>query len=309
MTRTTGIGRRGLLAGASALGAGLLAPASLRAQEAFPSRTIEVVTHAGVGGGTDITARMMMVGAPGEFRQELTVVNRTAGSGAQALQYLASKPADGHTIILMTQTHLLTMLRNRNLPQLTDLIPLARATDDPQMVLVRRDSPLRTPQDLLTAGRARSLRFGGTHVGGVDHVAVFAFGRAAQLQQPTLVPFRGGGEIVINLVGGNIDVGLLNPAEAEAQLRAGEVRPLMVLSEARMAGFPNTPTAKELGINAVARLEQGLVRAMSTPLYRGYLENTGQSLESVVGREAWGRQLAGFHEEGREALTALGLLR
>jgi tripartite-type tricarboxylate transporter receptor subunit TctC len=101
----------------------------------------------------------------------------------------------------------------------------------------------------------------------------------------------------------------------------------MVLSEARMAGFPNTPTAKELGINAVAstvrgfavlrgtpedrvaRLEQGLVRAMSTPLYRGYLENTGQSLESVVGREAWGRQLAGFHEEGREALTALGLLR
>ena len=129
MIRTTGIGRRGLLAGASALGAGLLAPASLRAQEAFPSRTIEVVTHAGVGGGTDITARMMMVGAPGEFRQELTVVNRTAGSGAQALQYLASKPADGHTIILMTQTHLLTMLRNRNLPQLTDLIPLARATD------------------------------------------------------------------------------------------------------------------------------------------------------------------------------------
>jgi tripartite-type tricarboxylate transporter receptor subunit TctC len=116
-------------------------------------------------------------------------------------------------------------------------------------------------------------------------------------------------------------------AEAEAQLRAGEVRPLMVLSEARMANFPNTPTAKELGINAVAstvrgfavlrgtpedrvaRLEQGLVRAMSTPLYRGYLENTGQSPDSVVGREAWGRQLAGFLEEGREALTSLGLLR
>lgn len=317
------IGRRGVLA----LGAGLLGAGSARAQEPFPSRTIEVVTHAGVGGGTDITARMMMVGAPAEFRQELTVVNRTAGSGAQALQYLASRPADGHTIILMTQTHLLTMLRNRNLPQLSDLVPLARATDDPQMVLVRRDSPLRMPDDLLSAGRARSLRFGGTHVGGVDHVAVFAFGRAAQLQQPTLVPFRGGGDIVVNLVGGNIDVGLLNPAEAESQLRAGEVRPLMVLAERRMAGFPNVPTAKELGISAVAstvrgfavlrgtpedrvaRLEQGLLRAMSTPLYRGYLENTGQSPDSVVGREEWGRQLAGFLEEGREALTQLGLLR
>jgi tripartite-type tricarboxylate transporter receptor subunit TctC len=327
MTESRKIHRRGLLGGVAALGAGLAAPASLRAQERFPSRTVEVVTHAGVGGGTDITARMMMVGAPAEFGQEFTVVNRTAGSGAQALQYLASRPADGHAIILMTQTHLLTMLRNRNLPQLADLIPLVRATEDPQMVLVRRDSPLRTPDDLLSAGRARSLRFGGTHVGGVDHVAIFAFGRAARLQQPTLVPFRGGGEIVINLVGGNIDVGLLNPAEAEAQLRAGEVRPLMVLSAQRMSTFPNVPTGRELGIDTVAatvrgyavlkgtpedrvaRLEQGLVRAMSGPIYRGYLENTGQSPDSVTGREAWGAQLAGFYEEGREALTALGLLR
>lgn len=305
----------------------MLAPASLRAQERFPARTVEVITHAGVGGGTDITARMMMVGAPAEFGQEFTVVNRTAGSGAQALQYLASRPADGHAIILMTQTHLLTMLRNRNLPQLTDLIPLARATEDPQMVLVRRDSPLRSPDELLSAGRARSLRFGGTHVGGVDHVAIFAFGRAAGIQQPTLVPFRGGGEIVINLVGGNIDVGLLNPAEAEAQLRAGEVRPLMVMSEQRLPNFPNVPTGREMGVNAisstvrgfavlkgtpedrVARLEQGLLRAMSGPIYKGYLDNTGQSPNSVVGREEWGRQLAGFYEEGREALTALGLLR
>lgn len=317
------IGRRAALG----LGAGLLAAGSARAQDRFPSRTVEVITHAGVGGGTDITARMMMVQAPGEFGVEFTVVNRTAGSGAQALQYLASRPADGHAIILVTQTHLLTMLRNRSLPQLSDLIPVARATEDPQMVLVRRDSPLRTPDDLLSQGRARSLRFGGTHVGGVDHVSIFAFGRAAGIQQPTLVPFRGGGDIVINLVGGNIDAGLLNPAEAESQLRAGEVRPLMVLSEARLPGFRDTPTGKELGINniaatvrgfcvlrgtpedRVARLEQGLVRAMSGPIYRGYLENTGQSLESVTGRAAWAAQLEGFYGEGREALTALGLLR
>lgn len=315
------------MTGAAALGAGLLAPPSLRAEERFPSRTVEVVTHAGVGGGTDITVRMMMVHAPAEFGQEFTVVNRTAGSGAQALQYLASKPADGHTLILVTQTHLLTMLRNRSLPQLSDLIPVARATEDPQLVLVRRDSPLRTPDDLLSAGRARSLRFGGTHVGGVDHVSIFAFGRAAGLQNPTLVPFRGGGEIVINLVGGNIDVALVNPGEAEAQLRAGEVRALMVLSEKRLSSLPDVPTGKELGINnisatvrgyavlkgtpedRVARLEQGLLRAMASPTYRGYLENTGQSADSVAGRQAWGAQLDGFFNEGREALTALGLLR
>jgi len=288
---------------------------------------MEVVTHAGVGGGTDITARMMMVGAAGEFRQELIVVNRTAGSGAQALQYLASKPADGHTLILVTQTHLLTQLRTPNIPQFADLIPIARATADPQLVLVRRDSPFRTPADLVNAGKQRSLRFGGTHVGGVDHVMIFAFGRAAELMRPTLVPFRGGGEIVINLVGGNIDVGMINPGEAEAQLRSGELRPLISLADQRLSAFADVPTARELGINAtgytlrgfcvlrgtpedrVARLEQGLLRAMSSPIYKSYLENTGQAPDSVTGREAWAAQLAEFHRDGREALQALGLLR
>ena len=134
-------------------GAILAAPSLGRAQGSFPERTVEVVTHAGVGGGTDITARMMMVQAPSEFKQEFVVVNRTAGSGAQALQYLASKPADGHTIILVTQTHLLTQLRNRNVPQFSELVPLVRATDDPQLVLVRRESPFRTAADLVAAGK------------------------------------------------------------------------------------------------------------------------------------------------------------
>ena len=297
------------------------------AQEKFPSKPIEVVTHSGAGGGTDITARMMMVQAPGEFGQEFTVVNRTAGSGAQALQYMAGKPSDGHTIILVTQTHLLTQLRNPSLPQFGDLIPVARATADPQLVLVRADSPFRTPADLINAGRQRSLRFGGTHVGGVDHVTIFAFGRAAQMQRPTLVPFRGGGEIVINLVGGNIDTAVVNPGEAEAQLRAGELRPLLSLADQRLGSFRDTPTAKELGIEAtgytlrgfcvlkgtpedrVARLEQGLIRAMSGPIYKSYLENTGQAPDSVAGRQAWGAQLASFNSDGREALTALGLIR
>ena len=290
------------------LGAGALlaAPRLTRAQAAFPERMIEVVTHAGVGGGTDITARMMMVQAAGEFKQELVVVNRTAGSGAQALQYLASKPADGHTIILVTQTHLLTQIRNRNVPQFADLVPLVRATDDPQLVLVRRDSPFRTAADLVAAGKQRSLRFGGTHVGGVDHIAIFSFGRAAGLQQPTLVPFRGGGEIVINLVGGNTDSALVNPAEAESQLRSGELRPLLALSEKRLPGFPDLPTAKESGIDCVAstvrgfcvlkgtpedrvaRLEQGLVRAMSgLGLGCGSFNETCGVLTSAASILAW----------------------
>src|SRR5688572_26603267 len=93
----------------------------LRAQDKFPSKPIEVVTHAGVGGGTDITARMMMVHAPGVFKTEFVVVNRVGGSGAAAMQYMLEKPRDGHTIALITQTHLLTIMRSKGKFKYEDL--------------------------------------------------------------------------------------------------------------------------------------------------------------------------------------------
>lgn len=270
---------------------------------------------------------MMMVQAPAEFGQELVVVNRTAGSGLAALQYAASKPRDGHTVLLITQTHLLTMLRNRSAPQFDELLPVARATEDPQVIMVKAGTPLASAEGFAEAARKRALKYGGTHVGSVDHVAIFAFSRAAKYQDPTLVPFRGGGDIVINLVGGNIDAAITNPAEAEAQIRAGEVKPVIALSRQRLASMPDVPTATELGIKAeaattrgfvvmkgtpeerVARLEQGMLKAMGAPIYQNYLKTSGQAPDSVAGREAWGAQLAGFNLQGQEALTSLGLLK
>jgi putative tricarboxylic transport membrane protein len=310
-------------------GAALLAASGLpaRAQEKFPSKPIEVVTHAGVGGGTDITARMMMVHAPGVFGTELVVVNKTGGSGGASLAYAASRPKDGYTIMLITQSHLLTMMRSKTATQLNDLVPLARATDDPQIVMVRKESPLKDVKDLIAAGKTRSLKFGITQLGGVDHIGVFGFASAAGIQPATMVPFRGGGDIVINLVGGNIDCGMLNYSEAESQIKAGEVRCLVALSEKRMTTLPDVPTGKESGINSVfstvrgfvtlkgvsedriKTLEDGLIKSMQGPLYKAYLDSSGQSPDSVVGAAAWGAQLAEFNRDGQKALETMGLLK
>ncbi|WP_120009601.1 Bug family tripartite tricarboxylate transporter substrate binding protein [Teichococcus vastitatis] len=318
--------RRSVLLGAA--GFGLLgAPSILRAQAAFGSRPIEVVTHAGVGGGTDITARMTAVDAAAALGTEIVVVNKTGGSGAAALAYAAQRPKDGHTVLLLTQTHLLTMLRSRTGTQMEDLVAIARATEDPQVVMVRADSPLRSADELASIGKERSLRFGITHVGSVDHVATVGFAKAAGIRPPTAVPFRGGGDIVVNLVGGNIDVGLLNFAEGEAQLRAGEVRPLMVLSRERMTSLPEAPTARELRIDFVsattrgyavmkgvpedriARLEEGMLKGLRGPTFSNYLKTSGQALDSVAGRAEWQAQLEAFSNEGRQALADLGVAR
>jgi len=321
----TNSNRRRLLGFAG--GAAALSVLPARGQDKFPSRPIEVVTHAGVGGGTDITARMMMVHAPGVFKNEFVVVNRVGGSGAAAMQYMLDKPRDGHTIALITQTHLLTILRSKGKFKYEDLVPLARATEDPQILAVGKGSPYKTAQDLIGAGKGKALKYGTSLVGGVDHIAVASIARTAGMQAPTIVPFRGGGDVVINLVGGNIDCALVNYAEAESQFKAGDIRALAIFAEKRLAALPNVPTGKEIGVpgnHATVRgfitlrgvpedrlkaLETGLVKAMQGQLFKTYLETSGQSLDSVVGAGPWKAQLDDFMVEGKKTLEALGLLK
>lgn len=317
--------RRAFTAG-SAAAAGL-AWSPLSAQEKFPDKTIEVVTHAGVGGGTDITARMMMVHAPGVFKTEFAVVNKVGGSGAAALAYAAGRPRDGYTIMLITQTHLLTILQGKAPVKYDELVALARATDDPQVLMVGKNSPYKTAQEFLAAGKAKQMKFGGTQLGGVDHLAVLGFAKKAGMTAPTMVPFRGGGDIVINVVGGNVDVGMLNYSEAESQIKSGDVRALLTLAPKKLGPLPNVPCSKDLGLDAnfstvrgfvtlkgvpddrLKILEEGLLKSMKGQMYASYIDTSGQSPDSVTGRAEWQKQLDDFNKEGAEALKAIGLTK
>lgn len=311
-----------------ALGFGLavLIAGAVQAQEAFPSKPIEVVTHAGVGGGTDITARMMMVQAPAALKTELVVANKTGGSGSASLGYAASRPKDGHTIMLITQTHLLTLLQGKGgAVKASDLVGIARATEDPQVLMVGANSPYKTAQDFIAAAKTKSLKFGTTQIGSVDHIAVVGFAEKAGLWKPIVVPFRGGGDIVVNLVGGNLDGALLNYAEAESQIKANEVRALIVFAKDKMESLPQTPTAAEIGIPAVysttrgfavlkgtpedriKALEEGLVKSMQGKIYQDYLKSSGQSAGSVVGRAEWQAEIDEFLKTGDAALTSIGI--
>lgn len=314
--------RRRFVGGAAAAAA--LAWAPSWAQEKFPSKPIEVVTHAGAGGGTDITARMMMVHAPGVFGTELVVANRVGGSGAAALAYAAGRPRDGHTILLVTQSHLLTILQGKSALKYDELVALARATADPQILMVGKSSPVRSGQDLVAAGKARKFKVGVTQVGGVDHITLMGFSRKAGLQAPTAVPFRGGGDIVVNVVSGNLDVGMLNYSEAESQIKAGDVRPVMVLAARRLKVLPDVPTSKELGIDAeystvrgfvtlkgtpedrLKTLEEGLLKSMQGQMYATYIETSGQAPDSVAPRAAWQAQLDSMYKEAETELRNLG---
>ncbi len=314
-----------LFALAGALAVALLVSPGM-AQEKFPSQAIEVVTHAGPGGGTDITTRMMMLRGRRQLKVDMVVVNRRGGAGAVAMNYIAGRPRDGYTIMTITPTHLLTIARGKSPLKIDDLVGIARATDDPQIIMVRADSPYKTIDDFLKASKKKSHKWGITQIGGIDHITSFTFAKKTGIKLD-VVPFKGGGDIVINLMGGNVDVGLLNLSEAEAQVSAGEIRPLMVLAKKRMKPLPDVPTSVERGIDAVFStvrgfvalkgvpedrlqvLEKNVLKAMEHKVYQGYLQGAGLTPESVVGRKEWEAQFQQLYKDGIESLRELGMLK
>ena len=107
----------------------------------FPMMTlakpaIEVITHAGAGGGTDVNSRMMMIRARRTLKQDMVVVNKRGGGGAAAMNYFKTRPADGNTIMTFTVGHASTMAKGKTSLTVDEMAPIARGTNDPQILMV-----------------------------------------------------------------------------------------------------------------------------------------------------------------------------
>ena len=312
---------RSLVCGAAILGVATLPAAA----EEFPSRTIEVVTHAGNGGGTDVTTRMMMIRARRALDTDMVVVNRRGGGGATAMDYYLTLDPDGHSILTYTIGHAATMALGNTDMELSDIRPIARATDDPQILMVRC-GVYDSAEAFVDAQREESLTYGTTHLGGIDDVSAFMFARNGNLATPQILPFEGGGELATQLIAGAVDVAVLNLAEAGSQIEANEVCPIVVLAPERMSALPDVATAMELGIDAnfstvrgfvvhadtpdavAERLEEALLEAMGHPVYQAFLDSAGLDATSVAGSDVWGDQITSMMGDMDAALRDIGFI-
>lgn len=297
----------------------------LHAQDDFPSQTIQVVTHSGVGGGTDVNARMITQQVQETAGINMEIINRIGGAGMLALSYMNSRPADGHTVAFVTPSHLYGIAQGRAPFEFDEIIPLARATDDPNVIIVKAGGGIESFEDLIEQSKNGGLKWGTTHVGGIDHIAIHKLSKAAEFEYE-IVPFEGGAEVVTNIVGGNIAAALANVSEAGSLLEAGEVVPVAVLSEERVEVLPEVPTVTEKGYDVVAATVRGLVappgvpeeaveklrtvllEAMQTEEYQEFLRTNGMTPDAVGDAEEWQHQLRQIYEDGEEVLGELGML-
>ncbi len=296
------------------------------AQEAFPSEPIDVVTHASPGGGTDTTARTMLIGAKLALGVDMAVVPKVGASGVISMNYLSTRPRDGYTLMGITPTHLFAIARRQGPLRIEDLVGVARAADDPIVVMVRATSNVQTLAQLVALGKQRPLKWGSTQVGGIDHVAGMMLARVAGTEL-SVVPFGGGGEVVTNLMGGIIDAAGLNLTESLDQIRRGDFRALAVMTEKRMDAIPDVPTTIELGYDVtfstvrgyvvlkgtpedrIRVLERGLLEGMRHETYQNFLVGSGLDVQSVAGSETWNAQIARLYRDARQAMIELGIVQ
>jgi putative tricarboxylic transport membrane protein len=238
----------------AALAALLGLPASQGLAQGFkPTRPIEVVVHTGPGGGSDVLARAIAIMIEKEklLPVRMQVVNKTGGNAAVAAAYLAEKAGDPHTIGFFTGVWLTTPLTSaESRITLRDLTPVARLVLEPAVIAVKSDSPFKSLAEFIDAAKRNpgQLKQSGGSITSRDNVVRQLLQKATGTRW-AFISFPGGGERISALLGGHVNMMVIEPEEAGEHIRAGTMRVLAQVSESRLPHFPNVPTLKEAGFD------------------------------------------------------------
>jgi putative tricarboxylic transport membrane protein len=305
-----------------------------QAADKYPAKPILIVVPFAPGGGADIMVRNLDKIATDlkVFPRRFVIENKVGGSGVVGRTYARERPADGYTLVVTENSTLYADLLGNAPWSYKDFTYVARLVSDYNMIVVLADSPYKTLKELIGVAKKKpkSIKVGGTGVGGPDMVQLAMFSKAGGGEY-NYVAFDSGGQVVTNLLGGHVDAALANPSEAYEQMRAGKVRSLGISSPDRIAFkdpiFKDIPIWKESGVNLTASQWRSiggppgmkkehvdwLIQAFkkitdSKEWEEGYLEKF-QQINAFVGGADFQKEVDQEYELSREIFKELGLLK
>src|SRR5262245_33391505 len=198
----------------------------------------------------------------------MQVVNKTGGSGAVAMAYLAGKKGETHTIGLFTSAVIVASITQKEAQYtIQDLTPVVHLILEPSVAAVRAESPYKTMKDFVEAAKQKpdQLKQPGGVVTSIDNMFRLLIQKATGAQW-AYINLATGSERVVNLLGGHMDLMLDNPDKVTEYVRAGKMRVIAALTEKRLTAFPDVPTIKEQGIPiAILTQSRGVIAPPATP--------------------------------------------
>jgi putative tricarboxylic transport membrane protein len=234
---------------------------ALPAQAWEPTKPVEFVVPAGTGGGADQMARLLqgIVVKHNLMKQPLVVVNKSGGAGAEGFLAVKEAKGDAHKIII-TLSNLFTTPMATGVPfNWKDMTPVAMLALDQFVLWVNAETPYKTANEYIAAAKAAGpskFKMAGTGSKQEDQILTVGLEKATGTKF-IYIPFKGGGDVAVQLVGKHVDSTVNNPIEAVAQWRAGSLRPLCVFDDTRMPyktkvtdtmSWGDIPTCKEAGV-------------------------------------------------------------
>jgi tripartite-type tricarboxylate transporter receptor subunit TctC len=264
----------------------LLAAPPTAAADPYPARTVRLLCWTSAGAPLDVMMRQLGKQLGELFGRTFVVDNRPGGAGVVAMAALANQPADGYTILSTTSSMSFTMATGRVPFEPANFTVLPAIEAEPSAVAVRADSRFKTLKEVMDDLRDRpnGLTVGGFSSAGFHQFVFYRLQQEGKFKS-VWVPFKGGQEAGLALLGGHIDVAIMTPSSAPAQIRNGDIRLLGISSERRTEYFPDVPTFKEQGYDVVEAIWRGVMVKAETP--RTVVDALVSAIETVKQTQEW----------------------
>lgn len=205
----------------------------------YPDKPIRLVVGYSAGGGVDAVARLLGVRLSAALGQQVLVENRTGATGLIAAEFVAKAPPDGYTLMMGDSALLIAKLLQPKIgiDPLTSFKPVAGAFISPLMIVTGNDFPAKTPDELVKEIKAHPSRYSyaTSGVGTVQHLG-FEMLKQATGSTVVHVPYRGAAQIVPDVIGGQIPIGVVSATAGMAQAKAGKLRALALMNTAPLEG-------------------------------------------------------------------------
>jgi tripartite-type tricarboxylate transporter receptor subunit TctC len=232
----------------------------------YPVKSIEIVVPSSASGGTDALARLYADAAKKHLSQPIIISNKPGAAGAIGMKSVMTAPPDGYKMAMVVAA--LAILPNIGQAQWTvdDFKYVAKLNDDPSAITVKVDAPWKSIDEFLADAKKRpgEISVGNAGPGSIWHIATAALEDKTNVKLKH-VPFQGSSPAVTALLGGHIDAVSVSPAEVAAQVNAGKLKILAIMSDKRIKGYESIPTLKERKIDLSIGTWRGLTLPKDTP--------------------------------------------
>jgi tripartite-type tricarboxylate transporter receptor subunit TctC len=277
--------------------AGLLSVSAFAAAQGWTTKPIRVIVPFPPGGTTDQIIRRIQPLLEADLGTKLVIENRSGASGSVGTKVAASAEADGTTFLMVFDTHGVnpSLLPNLSFDTLRDLAPVMLIGTSPMVITAHKATAYERFADAIDAARRNpaATSYGTIGAGSLAHLAMSQISGELKVAL-THVPYKGGGPLVTDAIGGHVPLAIASIALFSPHIRAGSLRPLAVTSAARHPQLPDTPTVAELGLagfaaeswwgllapaktppDIIARMHAAMTRALQDPAVKRNLSEQG----------------------------------